>query len=150
MVRVEYPRTPEENQALAQWVAQRVHFQPAQAGNYCMAIFEEGKGILAVALYQNYRKTDIELVFAAEPDANWARRDVCSEIISYPFKIGCNRVTAITRKSNKKARKALMTLGFKQEGKLRRADDDGSDLILYGLLPNEWRLNRKERKREAA
>jgi RimJ/RimL family protein N-acetyltransferase len=150
MVRVEYPKTPEENQALAAWVAKRVHFQPAPAGNYCMAIFEEGKGILAVALYQNYRKTDIELVFAAEPKSGWARRDVMSEIISYPFRIGCNRVTAITRKSNRKARKTLQTLGFKHEGKLRRADDDGSDLIIYGLLPDEWRVGHKEKEREAA
>jgi RimJ/RimL family protein N-acetyltransferase len=144
MVKIEYPKTPEENAALAEWV------QPAPAGNYCMAFFEEGRGILAVALWQNYRKTDIELVFAAEPGSGWAQRDACSEVISYPFKIGCNRVTAITRKSNKPARKALMTLGFKQEGKLRRADDDGSDLIIYGLLPHEWRLARKEREREAA
>jgi RimJ/RimL family protein N-acetyltransferase len=150
VVRIEYPKTPEENAALAQWVASRVRFRPEPAGCYCMAFFEEGRGILAVALYQNYRKTDIELVFAAEPNSNWAQRDAMSEVISYPFKIGCNRITAITRKSNRKARKALQTLGFKQEGKLRRADDDGTDLILYGLLPGEWRVGRKEQKREAA
>jgi len=148
-VRLEYPRTPEENAALGLWVKQRIPgFQPGIFRT--IAFFEEGVGIKAVVLFQNYRKTDIEIIFAADPHSNWARRDLIMECLSYPFKIGCNRITAIIRKDNKTSRAFVQRLGFKQEGKIRRADEDGTDMFIYGLLQDECKLARKHQLRKAA
>jgi RimJ/RimL family protein N-acetyltransferase len=149
MMTIELPKTAEENAALGLWVSQRIpNFKP---NNFItMAFFEEGVGIAAVALYQNYRTSDIEIAFAAEPGTNWAQRDLINMVLRYPFTIGCHRVTAVARKDNKKVRKLLMQLGFKQEGKLRKADTDKQDLFIYGMLEGEARLERKEKLRKAA
>lgn len=147
-MRLEYPQTPLENIALGKWVAKRIPgFQPTTFRT--IAFFEEGEGIKAAVLYHNYRVTDIEVAFACDTK-DWARRDLMEEVLAYPFKIGCNRITALARKDNKKVRKMLVQLGFKQEGKIRRADADGMDMFIYGLLPGEYRFGRKERLRKAA
>ncbi|MBX2825814.1 MAG: GNAT family N-acetyltransferase [Gammaproteobacteria bacterium] len=113
-------------------------------GFQTMAMFEPGVGIRGVALFHNYRKTDIEIVFAGE--GNWARRDVITKILTYPFRqLGCRRITALVRKDNRKSRKMVQQIGFKQEGKLRAANPDGTDLFVYGLLPSDYRLFRKPR-----
>ena len=147
MITLELPKTEEENLALGRWLAQRIpDFTPSKF--MAMAFFEKGVGIKAVVMYHNYRVTDCEIVFAA--DGDWARRDLINMGLRYPFSIGCQRITAIVRKDNKKTRKILVQLGFKQEGKLRRADIDKSDLFVYGLLQEEARLERKENLRKAA
>ena len=147
MITLEIPSTQEENHALGQWVAQRVpNFVPTNF--VAMAFFD--RGIKAVVLFHNYRVTDCEVVFAAEEKSNWASRDVINMALRYPFTMGCNRLTAIARKDNKKVRKLLVQLGFKQEGKLRRADDDKTDLFIYGLLEEEARFERKDKIRKAA
>lgn len=146
-MRLEYPKTPEENAALGLWVAKRIPgFTPSLFRT--IAFFDNG--IKAVVLFQNYRKTDIEIIFAAEPGSRWARRDLIIEALLYPFKVGCNRITAIIRKDNKVSRDFVQRLGFKQEGKLRRADEDGMDMFIYGLLPDECKLTHKVKIRKAA
>ena len=82
---------------------------------------------------------------ASEPGKRWATRKLVSEVIAYPFSIGCNRITAYVKKGNKLSQKAVKQLGFKQEGKIRRAYKDGTDAIIYGMLPAEFRFWRKVR-----
>jgi RimJ/RimL family protein N-acetyltransferase len=149
VISLEIPKTPEENLLLGKWVEQRVD------GKYtdfqCMAAFEPGHGIVAVVLFHNYRKTDIEIVLAAEPGKRWAYRDMMNAAMSYPFLIGCHRVTAFVRKDNPLSRKLVEQVGFKKEGKIRRASKDKTDLLVYGLLPEEYRFQRKEKNvRKAA
>jgi RimJ/RimL family protein N-acetyltransferase len=142
MITLEIPQTPEENFLLGQWVEKRIpgmKFNSFQA----MAFFKAGTGILAVVLYHNWRGTDIEVVFAAD-DKAWATRGPLTAAINYPFTIGCQRITALARKDNRKVRKLLEQLGFKKEGKLRRAERDGTDLLIYGLLPEEYRLDKRK------
>jgi RimJ/RimL family protein N-acetyltransferase len=141
MITLEFPQTPEENAALGLWVEQRVEgkYRDFQA----MAAFEKGFGIIAVVLFHNYRGTDIEIAFAAVPGKRWAYRSIMNPVFAYPFSIGCNRITAYVRKDNSLSRKLVGQLGFRQEGKLRRAYQDGTDALIYGLLPHEYRFQRK-------
>lgn len=63
-------------------------------------------------------------------------------ISRYVFEqLRCERVTAITRESNGKARRALRRLGFKHEGTLR-GHYDGDDGMVYGLLRTEQKVLR--------
>ncbi len=148
MISLEIPKTDQENNLLCKWVEQRIpnaHFK-----NFtCMAFFDDTKGILAVVLYHNYRGTDIEVVFASD-DKRWAQRDLLGMALRYPFTIGCHRITALATKQNKKVRKLLTQIGFKQEGKLRRAAKDKGDYFIYGLLPDEYRMGRKKQLKKAA
>ena len=66
----------------------------------------------------------------------WARK----EIIKYLFRVGFehlgkSRMTAITPKRNKKARKLLQGLGFREEGCAEKFFDDSrnGDAMLYGM-----------------
>ena len=150
MITLEIPQDEETNQLLAKWVLQRVPL-PGLTHFQCLAFFDPERGVQAVVMYHNYRKTDIEIVFACEPGGRWAHRDLMKMAINYPFdQLGCSRITALCRKDNKKVRKLMYQVGFKQEGKIRRADDDGADLFIYGLLPEEYRLGRKNTMRKAA
>ena len=149
MISLELPKTPEENVLIAAWVAKRIpNFKPVKY--VTMAFFKPGYGVVGGVVYHNYRGTDIEIAFAAEKGQQWASRDIIAMALRYPFDIGCNRITALARKDNKRVRKLLAKIGFKQEGKLRKADDDGHDLFIYGLLENESRMERKEKMRKAA
>lgn len=148
MITLEVPKTPEENWMLGQWVAQRLpDFAPKDFTT--LAFFEKGVGIIAVVLFHHYRYTDIEIVFVAEPGTKWMQRDLINMVLRYPFEqLHCARCTVIVRKDNRKARKMAQQLGFKQEGKIRRADNDGTDMFIYGLLPEERRLERKSYGKE--
>ena len=115
-----------------------------------MAFFEPGVGIAAVAVFYNFRKTDIEIAFAEEPGQRWAQRDLINMALRYPWTLGCNRITVIIRKDNRAARKFAVRLGFKQEGKLRKAAPDGTDMFIYGLLEGENKFERVKTLRKAA
>lgn len=138
MIELAYPQTPEENLGLTKWLQDRIPDMAFGPQTRCIAFFEPGVGIKAVVAFYNYRGTGLEISFAS--DGPWARRDLMAQAMRYPFAIGCHRVSALVRKDNKKVRKLLDQLGFKQEGKLRRAAEDGSDLFLYGLLEHEFRF----------
>jgi RimJ/RimL family protein N-acetyltransferase len=143
VITLETPQTPQENARLGLWMMQRIpNFGPKNFST--VACFEEGVGIIGCAMFHNYRTTDIEISVAVEPGTRWAQRDLINMVLRYPFdQLGCNRLTAIIRKDNKRARKMAQAIGFKQEGKLRAADVDGHDMFVYGLLPGENRFERK-------
>lgn len=147
-MRLEYPQTPEEQAGLIIWLQQRIPDITFGPQTKCIAFFEEGEGIKGVVAFYNYRGTGMEIAFAA--DGAWARRDLMAQAMRYPFAIGCHRVSALARKDNKKVRKLLEQLGFKQEGKLRRAAEDGTDMFIYGLLEHEFRFWPKPKMRKAA
>jgi RimJ/RimL family protein N-acetyltransferase len=48
-------------------------------------------------------------------------------------------VTGLVRVDNIEARRFDENLGFVQEGIIRRGADDGTDMILYGMLKEECR-----------
>lgn len=150
MITLEYPQTEQENLGLALWLKERVPDVGVSGGFRCVAFFEKGVGIQAVVMYTNYRQSSLEMVFAAEPGGRWAQRDLMDIVMSWPFAIGCNRITALCRKSNKLSRKLVQQLGFKQEGKLRRGATDGEDVFIYGLLEGEYRLTPRQKLRRAA
>jgi len=76
---------------------------------------DEGE-IIGVAIYHNFRHTDIEITFVTSTP-RWATKATVRSLLHYPFfQLGVDRMTAITRKSNKKARKLLEGLGFLLEG----------------------------------
>jgi len=149
MMTLEFPKNYEENIALERWAQQRI--PDARFGNsQCMAFFEKGVGIAAVVVFYNFRETDIEVAFAENPGHRWARRDLINMVLRYPWTLGCHRQTVIVRKDNRTARNMAVRLGFKQEGKLRRAAKDGTDMFIYGLLEGEAIFERKKRLKKAA
>ena len=73
--------------------------------------------ILAVAIYHNFMYPSIEITFIAATQSRWATKPIIRSILHYPFfQLNVARMSAITGKSNKKARKLLAGVGFLLEG----------------------------------
>ena len=134
-----YP-TPEQNVMLEAWLNKR-YGGDSSSPCQCLAVMD-GKKLVGVLKYFNYRHPNIEVGFYCE-DYRWAlNRDGILEAFSYPFiQLGCKRVTALIERKNRIARKMVKGLGFKEEGVLRKAGPKG-DIILYGLLPEDLKLRK--------
>lgn len=126
----------QENAFLAHWVARRmptfdgsVPFGPC----YCIG-FMRGPRLLAAAVYHDYQGHDIRLSGAAESTI-WATKPAMRMLFWYPFeKLGVRRVTTVTARRNKRARRFNVRVGFKLEGVHERAYDGADDAISYGML----------------
>ena len=131
--------TAEQNELLAAWLNKRLPggCVPSQ----CFAVMDEDR-LVGVVSFFNFRWPNIEIAFYCE-DYRWAlNRDGILELFSYPFvQLGCHRVTALCERKNKRARRMVQRLGFKEEGMLRKAGEKG-DMFIYGLLPEDLKLRK--------
>ena len=101
--------------------------------------YKDGK-IIAGVVYNLYNGPSVCMHVAAEPGNRWLTKDFLFTVFAYPFiQLGCNRVTGLVRVDNIEARRFDEHLGFVQEGIIRRGADDGTDMILYGMLKEECR-----------
>lgn len=127
-----YPKTEQENNALKLWITERV--KDYRSGPYTMCVgVERSEKLVAVVAWDNYRGRDIEVTFAAD-SPRWATRQTVATLLSYPFlQLGCQRITSFVYKSNKRARKLNLGLGFKQEGCHRHAGRNLEPVLSYGM-----------------
>lgn len=119
---------------VVEWVASRIRgFGPVD--EKCQGIgFASSGRIVAGAVFNNYTGHDIQLSFAAD-HPSWATRGNIRAVFDYPFnQLGCARVTTVTSKANKRARKLNEGIGFKIEGVHPRGWDGKQTAISYGLL----------------
>lgn len=70
-------------------------------------------------------------------------RALLREIMGFLLNLGLRRFTVATTPSNTRAQKLNELMGFKREGLLRRAAPNGDDLILYGILQEDFRYPTK-------
>jgi RimJ/RimL family protein N-acetyltransferase len=97
-------------------------------GTFCGAI-----------LISEYRGHDCNITVVTETPLV-AQPGIIKAVCQYVFgQLGCARMTACTRKTNKRARKALEHLGFQIEGNLRKGYDGKRDALVYGMLASECR-----------
>jgi hypothetical protein len=90
-------------------------------------------------VFNNYDERDIH--FTCVLSAPIGMRDA-RFVARYVFRqLGCKRCTAITSEFNLAARRALLQLGFKFEGRLREHFEE-ADGLMYGLLRSEQKIAR--------
>lgn len=124
----------DESGRVAQWVAEQIgHVE--NFGPHLAVGVRDDSGPLAGVVYHSISDRDVQ-VSMASLSPRWARK----EIIKYLFRVGFehlgkSRMTAITPKRNKKARKLLQGLGFREEGCAEKFFDDSrnGDAMLYGM-----------------
>lgn len=104
---------------------------------YTIANVRNGK-IVACIVFSNFRKTSAEVSLII--DKGGASKDFFRIACGYAFDF-CkwNRVNSLVSPDNLKAIKINEKFGFKKEGYIRKAADNGGDLILYGMLREECR-----------
>lgn len=134
-----------QDQAVANWVQQRLAGIHNGFGQYSAIGIEEGGTLIAGVVYHDYRRFSIQISMASETP-RWCNRRTLYVLLGYPFnQCMVERITACTSKNNKPLRSLVTRLGFKLEGMIRRGFDGVQDLLVYGLLKKEaakW-INRK-------
>jgi RimJ/RimL family protein N-acetyltransferase len=127
-----------QDERVCAWVAERVsetEFISARG----LGLEQDGE-LIAGVVYENYTGKNITMHVAAVPGKRWLNKDFLYRSFAYPFlQLNCNRVTGLVKADNFEAQKFDENLGFKKEGLLRQACEDGTDLILYGMLKTECR-----------
>ncbi len=140
------PKNQAENVLLAQWACDILGTKLELFGfdRYGKPLFQtlgfarEGKTLCVFVVYQ-YISPNIFIAFASK-SARWASKENVRALGVWIFEdLGCNRMTSLTEKQNKRSRKFQEGVGFKHEGKLRRATDNG-DIIIYGLTKEDHHL----------
>lgn len=100
---------------------------------------DTGEFLGAVIVEGHRQGIDVHLSTAIETPVVWTPA-VLYFIFHYVFvRLNCQRCTALTAKSNKRARAFLEGLGFVLEGNLRRGYDGRRDALVYGMLRSECR-----------
>jgi hypothetical protein len=153
-----YPRNQEENLFMAQWCAEKLG-EPLEGFGFnrraeplfqCIG-FSRDSELMCVAVLYQMSNSGVFCSFAAT-NPRWASKE---NIAAWGFwifnQLKKDRVTAVIMKSNKRSRRFTEAIGFKVEGKIRKAHK-GEHAIVYGLLKSEheeWlrrAFNGKQRK----
>lgn len=123
--------------AVNDWVSSKIYGRdrfPPDAPS--IGLLENGR-IIGGVVYTMYTGNGI-MMNVAGGYKGWINRAFIRAAFAYPFKqLGCTRVSGLVRVDNFAAQKFDERLGFKREGLVRRGDDDGTDLIMYGMLREE-------------
>lgn len=129
-----------QNPFLKAWIEKRLEAPLGVC--QCIAVMRDNK-LVAVAAYSNYRVNgdvplDIEVSFAADTP-RWATRQAVAGVLAYPFlSLGTQRVTALCRKSTRKARRLLVGIGFREEGAHRHAALNRETVFSYGMIRTDY------------
>lgn len=126
---------------LIEWLAPRLSTTPADlVWTYPFEIvgcLRDGV-VIGACLYMHHRGYSIEAHWSGE--RGWLTRENLTGMFGFPFvTLGVRRINGLIPKRNKVARETAVRLGFKLEGCLREANDDGRDLMIYGMLRHECR-----------
>ena len=107
--------------------------------SFCIGITDEAGTLQGGVVFTSFDGVGITLHSAGETRM-WLNRTFLRTVFSYPFKqLRCRRLTTIVRADNPHASRVAEKAGFKLEGRLREAEQDGCDLLIYGMLKDECR-----------
>ena len=98
-----------------------------------LGVVRRGK-LVGGVVYHCYRGFDVQ-ISAAFDQIGWALPGTLRALCAYPFlELKVQRVSVLTGRKNKKARKLLCDLGFKFVGVARRGLDGNEDAFIFELL----------------
>jgi hypothetical protein len=98
-----------------------------------LGVVRRGK-LVGGVVYHCYRGFDVQ-ISAAFDQVGWALPGTLRALCSYPFReLKVQRVSVLTGRKNKKARKLLCDLGFRFVGVAKRGLDGIQDAFIFELL----------------
>jgi RimJ/RimL family protein N-acetyltransferase len=125
---------------VARWAADRMGLKGELWAKYTTMSLWDDAVIQAAVIYEGYSPKNICMHVAAIDGKAWLNRAFLKAAFEYPFnQLKVERVTGLVPDSNEAAKRFDEHLGFKREGIMRGASDDGSDMIVYGMLRSECR-----------
>ena len=129
----------EQLPSILQWASRRLqcNFGPA----YTIANFQDGK-INCVVVFHNQRQTGCEVSIVSDHGIS---KGFIKVVFGYAFQLAnLRRLTALIEIENHESMRLVERLGFKREGTLRHAADNGNDLHVYGMLKEECKWVRNQ------
>lgn len=133
--RLYVPQTPAEHLFYATWLARQIgNYNPN--GVTTVVVFDDSR-IMSVCGFANPHYNRVEVSWGSVSPAWVTRRNVLG-LLSYGYQPGVRALTAVVRKSNKRSRRFIEAIGFVNEGTLRKAGEKDENLIVYGMLREEF------------
>jgi len=128
------PKSPAEHLFFSMWLKARIeHFNPE--GVQTVVVYRNEK-VAAVVGFSSPHYNRIEMCIAAD-DPRWMTKGNVLSVMAPAF-VRFKGVTAMVLRKNRRVRKMLEGLGFKNEGTLRGIGPNGENMIVYGLLKSEY------------
>ena len=125
--------------AIVTWTAANLDAVGFDKTNAVGIGFLDDNNPVAGIVFHNRTARDIHVsAFALSP--SWCRRGHLRFLFDYPFKqLKLPRMTATSRKGNRRARKLIEGLGFSYEGAQPKYFDDSNNgaLVSYGMLQSQ-------------
>ena len=123
---------------IAAWIEHRVPYTTNLAPARCIAFRRRAdREIIYGGAFNEYRGRDIQYHAACDDPAVLTRSRI-RLLFAYPFtQLGVERISCVVAASNRRSRKVVEGLGWRQEGVIRRFFADDEDGVLYGILKTE-------------
>lgn len=123
----------EPKELIGRYVASK-QGQTKEWQNYsAIGLLNSNEELVAGVVFDCYQHPNILMHISAER----LSRGFMDAIVRYPFEqLQCKRITGTILKSNKKSRRFANHMGFKLEGVMRNAHEDG-DVCIYGLMKKD-------------
>ena len=128
-----------QDEILTRWLIDKVpHMEGMPEKARAIGITDSDGRLIAVGVYYNWSERFKSIEFAgASITPKWMSREVLSVLFKYPFvQLGCERLTLVIPRRNRRARRVIEGLGFVLEGKARKGFLD-DDAMIYGILREE-------------
>ena len=129
----------ERNDEAVAWAKKTIGIDGMSGDVTSVSLLDDDDQFLAVTVFSAYTGTNIDMHIAARPKSHWLSRSFFNASFELPFLVlEVPRVTGLIRAENLDAQRFVSRLGFQYEGRMRKAFPDGGDLVLYGLLREEY------------
>ena len=141
-----------EDEALS-WAKEKLAISGPVGLCRAMSATDDSGELVFVVVLSNFTAQNCDMHTAAIDGSSWgtpkAIVQMFNDLFAYAFyRLGVKRVTGLLRKSNERAMKFDLHLGFKLEGVMREAFPDGEDLHVYGFLKHEYEAHKWWRKQD--
>lgn len=142
MIRPYQPTSTREIELAKRWLEARMPEEIDLGGGMPLLFVENGNKILCCVYWHNFTKRECMVSIAAD-SPRWATKGHFKLVISYPFLTWreIERVSALTEKRNRRARKLLKGVGFFQEGVHPAMFRSGAG-ISFGMTRGYWASSR--------
>lgn len=129
------------DRVVAEFVASKIQGFDGQLDKndyVAIGVINDNRELIAGVIYNEYRPpVDIRENFASVCPT-WASKYTLKHLFAFPFiHLGVRRMTGIIGANNQRSIDLTERLGFKLEGRARKAMDDGEDALIYGMLKEE-------------
>ncbi len=152
LLRVVYGDDEAVNEMLLSWAADKLaplgstaqRFRPCR----CAGVLR-GDQLVAAVVYHSYSpEWGTVQMSMASVDPRWCSRGVLMELLEIPFRMGCQRIWALTREDNERSMKMLKRLGFVREGSLVGFFGSRHNGVSWRMMKGDYRrfLGRMGRK----